>query len=85
MKKKIPAAPVMVTMTLQGEPSSYSLLKERRRKKGEKKLSGLFYLSPVATCSSVFYLGAHSNWTTFGEKVYHTCHTSRAIFLPYES
>lgn len=28
----------------------------------------LFYLSPVATCSSVFYLDMHSNWTTFRDR-----------------
>lgn len=30
-----------------------------------KTLTGLFYLSPVATASSAFYLEANSNWATF--------------------
>lgn len=32
-----------------------------------KTSSGLFYLSPVATSSSAFYLDVHSNWATFGD------------------
>lgn len=32
-----------------------------------KTPTGLFYLSPVATSSSAFYLDVHSNWATFGD------------------
>lgn len=33
-----------------------------------KTLTGLFYLSPVATSSSAFYLDVHSNWATFRDR-----------------
>lgn len=59
-----------VTMTLRSAAwkrlSSYS--REENEKKKKTSLTGLFYLSPVATCSSVFYLDMHSNWTTFRER-----------------
>lgn len=33
-----------------------------------KTLTSLFYLSPVATSSSAFYLDVHSNWATFRDR-----------------
>lgn len=54
-------APVIVTMTPHGAVWKQLL-------HIHESLTSLFYLSPVATCSSVFYLDVHSNWTTFREK-----------------